>query len=74
MDILAKFKENNVDVPMSVYLKKWVFYKPLYFIKSKLRKNKYLLKIYYEHRLYEKIFGLKIDEELVKARLEGKEK
>lgn len=74
VDILAKFKENNVDVPMSVYLKKWFFYKPLYFIKSKLRKNKYLLKIYYEHRLYEKIFGLKIDEELVKARLEGKEK
>lgn len=73
-DILESMKENNIKVPVQVYLLKYLFYKPFYFLKSRLKNKKWLMKIYYYHHLDKRLMGIEHDEEYVKAKLEGRGK
>lgn len=73
-DILKSMKENNNKVPVLAYLLKYLFYKPFYFIKAKLKNKKWLMKIYYYHHLDKKLTGIEHDNEYVKAKLEGRGK
>lgn len=73
-DILNSMKENNVKVPIRAYLLKYLYYKPLYFFKAKLKNQKWIMKLYYYHHWDKKIFGLEHDEEYISERLQSRER
>ena len=65
---------NGIKIPLIVPVKKWLFYKPLHFLRKKLRNNKTLIKMFYKYGFDEKLNGKKQDERIVKLRIEGKGK
>ena len=73
-DIKASMRKNGINIPFSVYLKQYFIFKPFYYLKKKLRNNVALMKLYYLHGWDEKLGEGKHDIEIIKSRLEGKDK
>ena len=72
-EIFAALKRNNVKIPFSTYLWKWLYFKPLQAMKKKLRYNRFIAKLYYEKGWLERLGEHRPPEEIVKARLAGKQ-
>lgn len=73
-NILKTMKKNNIPIPLSVYLKRYLYFKPYYFLKEKLKNNTFLMKLYYVYGWDERLGEGKHNPDLVKARLSGKGK
>lgn len=73
-DILKSMKRNGVKVPIVVWIKKYIYFKPYYFLKKQLRNNKSLMRLWYLKGWSAK-FGEGIkNKELIEARFQGKGK
>lgn len=73
-DIKNSMVKNGVRVPISSLFLSCFIYKPYYFFKRKLRNNKLAQNLYYNHGWAERMGEVRPDEEIVKARLEGRGK
>ena len=56
-ETLQMCKENKVRIPITAYVKSYLFYKPFNFIKCKLRKSRVVRKLYYKFDLDVKFHG-----------------
>lgn len=71
-EIMDELKQNDIKIPLRVYVKKQFCYKPYYYLKSKLRKNKLAMKIYYGHGWDKKCEGVTHSQEYIEARMDGR--
>lgn len=69
-DIIKSMHENGIGISPIVYIKKYLWYKPFYFLKRKLRNNKIALVLYYRKGWSRKISGMEFDEQQIQARME----
>lgn len=74
VEIKREMRKNNIKIPFSVNLKKWMLYKPMHYFRRRLRHNRTLMKLFYKYGFDEKLNGVKQDERIIKKRLEGKGK
>lgn len=73
-DILKSMKQNGIKVPVTVWIKKYLYFKPYYFLKKKFRNNKIVMYFWYKKGLSVKFGENAISDELLELRLQGKEK
>ena len=71
-EIMDELKRNGIKIPLSIYAKKQFLYKPYYFLKSRLRKNKLAMKIYYGYGWDNKYEGVTHSQEYIEARMDGR--
>lgn len=73
-DIVKSMKKHGVPIPISVYIRKELVYKPYFFLKKKLRNNHFLMHLYYEKGWSVKMGEGKKHEGFIAARMAGKDK
>ena len=71
-DITATLRENGVHIPFTVFVKKYLWYKPYYFAKKKLRNNRFMMELYYGTGLGKKLSGIEHDERHAEARMKNR--
>lgn len=71
-DIKKSMKQHGVKMPLSVPLKVVFIFRPYYFLKKCLRNNRFLMNLWYNKGLAEKMGEGIPEPELAKARFEGK--
>lgn len=71
IEILDKLKENNINVPLTTYLWKWLWFKPFNALKKRLRYNKIVMKLYYEKGWLERLGEYRPSEDIIKAKMSG---
>ncbi len=74
MPIIRNMKKNGIRIPMAVYFKKYLFFNGYYFFKKKLKNNKVLMNLYYNHGWDKRMGEGTHSKELINARMNGKGK
>lgn len=70
-DIVRNMKQRNIKIPFSVYFKKLFIFSPYYFLKSKLRRNQFFMKIWYDYGWKEKLGEGAVNHDIADARKTG---
>lgn len=70
-EILDMMNKNGKKIPVTAYFWKWCWFKPFFFLKKKLKYNKFLMKLYYENGWLERLGENRPSDEIIKARLSG---
>ena len=69
-DILRSMRENGIGISPVVFIKKYMWYKPLFYFRRRFRNNKLAMKLYYQKGWSKKIDGVEYDEMQLQARIE----
>lgn len=72
--IIKNMKRNGIRIPIAVYLKKYLFFDGYYYFKKRLKNNKVLMNLYYNHGWDKRMGEGTHSKELINARLNGKGK
>ncbi|MCM1216729.1 MAG: hypothetical protein NC331_05270 [Lachnospiraceae bacterium] len=70
-EIIKSMKEHGIHIPISVYLKKNLYFKMYYFLKRKLKNNRFLMDLYYNHGWDQRLGEGRHSKELIDARMKG---
>lgn len=70
-EIVDSFKKNGQAIPITTYLWKWLWFKPLFFFKKKFKMNKLIIKLYYEKGWSNRIGEGMPPDYVVNARISG---
>ena len=70
-EIIHMMHEKKMRIPFRSYLWSYLYFRPFFFLKRKMRSNKYIAKIYYEGGWIERLGEHKPQEDIIIARLNG---
>lgn len=73
-DIKRAMRENGVRIPVTVYIKQFLFYEPYNLAKKKLRRNPLMIRLYYRTSLGRKLSGVQHSDSYIEARMSGQGK